>query len=214
MTLENSNIVRFPSKKIRIKKTMSKKPEQAQELMKWYIKYRLRSGLEGCYPISTSEKEDLWERLPKVCEQKGLNFFEFESETHHILMQPSQLVFFQFLFEPLNNNASQDSEDEDMDEDVDEVMDSYSVKIYSTDSPNPMIFQVDVDQPDPNDEGDQGEMSNFIFYALHICEEEELLHLTDEDGETAFFRGSSIALVEIPLKVLQPEGLRLVKNNE
>lgn len=50
-------------------------------------------------------------------------------------------------------------------------------------------------------------MNDFLFYALNAHEEEQLLHFIDEDGETAFFKASSIALVEIPLKALQTEEL-------
>lgn len=171
--------------------------DKFQESKKWFFKYRLRNGVEGCYPISGSDKERLWNGLQKICEKKDVNFFEFDSKTHRILMQASQLTFFQFLFEPICSITSQDCNDDDSD--------SYPVKFYFTDSPHPIILHVEEDEPDPEDEGNEGEMSNFLFSALHLCEEGELLHVTDEDGETAFFRGSSIALVEIPLEVFQFE---------
>lgn len=50
-------------------------------------------------------------------------------------------------------------------------------------------------------------MNNFLYYASNIHNEEEWLHFTDEGGETVFFRGSDIALVEIHLTVIQPEEL-------
>lgn len=190
---------------------MTEQPEQPDEpekitWVRWYIKYRLLNGVEGCYPISIEEKDSLWKRIPRNCEHKGLKFFEFDSLTHCILIQCSQLVFYQFLFEPLididpKDLARIDAMNKKVDED-DRA--SYAVKIYSTDRAEPMIFYVN-NEPDPNDEGDEGEMGNFIFDAIHINEEEPWLHLTDEDGETAFFQGSAIALVEVPLKVLYPE---------
>ncbi len=178
---------------------MPKKTSQSEELKKWVIKYRLQNGVEGCYPLSALEKNDLSIRLSKVCEEKGLNFFEFDTTTHRILMQSSQLIFFQFLFEPqYNDDFPNTSEEEE---------DPYAVKVYFTDNSNPMIFNVEVDQPDLADEGGQGEMNNFLFYALNAHEEEQLLHFTDEDGEPAFFKASRIALVEIPLAILQAEEL-------
>lgn len=174
-------------------------PDEAQEIpmVRWYIKYRLLNGVEGCYPISTSVKNDLWNRIPRNCEHKELRFFEFDSLTHRIVIQCSQLIFYQFLFEPLAHIDAREKFDE-------EDPESYAVKIYSTDRLDPMIFYVN-NEPDPTDEGDEGEMGNFIFDAIHINEEEPWLHLTDEDGETAFFQGSAIALVEVPLKVLYLE---------
>jgi hypothetical protein len=92
---------------------MSKKSKQPLEFMKWYFKFRLRNGFEGCYRISSEEKESLEERLPLICEAKGLEFFEFESLSHRILIQASQLVFFQFLFEPLSIKDPQDFNEDD-----------------------------------------------------------------------------------------------------
>lgn len=180
--------------------------DRFQELKKWFFKYRLRNGVEGCYPISGSDKERLWNGLQKTCKEKGVNFFEFDSKTHRILMQASQLIFFQFLFEPICGITHEDCND-------DEDNDSYPVKFYFTNSPRPIILQVEEDEPDPEDEGNEGEMSNFLFSALHLCKKGELLHVTDEDGETAFFRGSSIALVEIPLEVFQFENACTHKDN-
>lgn len=180
-------------------KKIPKRIEKPQDLRKWFIKFRLRNGLEECYPISSSEKEHLWNVLPEICEEKGLEFFEFNSKAHRILVQSSQLIFFQFLFEPLSIPYPKNS-----DEDANDA-DSYAVKIYCADNPKPLVFHVDIDEPDPNDEGNQGEMNNFLFYASHIYDKEQWLNFTDEDGETAFFRGTNIALAEIPLKVLQEE---------
>ncbi len=197
MTTKRSSSAQLSSKVN--KKQTAKKSQKFQELVRWFVKFRLQNGVEGCYPISTSEKNDLWERLPKVCINKGLDFFEFESKTHRILMQSSQLMFFQFLFECMPTIDLPDADEESTD--------SYPVKIYFIDNPNPMIFQVEVDEPDLKDEGNQGELNNFVYYVLNVHEEEKehLLHFTDEDGETAFFRGSSLALIEIPLEVLQTE---------
>ncbi len=199
MNSQNSHIIEFPHKKVRKIKTMSKKSRPFSELKKWFIKYRLRNGLERCYPILIPEKEELWGRLPKIGEQKELNFIEFDSLTHRILIQSSELMFFQFLFEPLYSKEAQDINNESVD--------SSAVKIYFIDNQNPMIFHVDADEYDPTDESDEGQMNNFVYYASNVCQEEEWLQLTDEDGETAFFKASGIALVEIPLKILQTKKL-------
>lgn len=176
----------------------SKKLDQPQQLLQWFIKCRLKNGLEKCYPISPKEKDLLWKNLPNICEGKGIEFFEFDSTAHRILIQASQLMFFQFLFEPLYMAEPRVFRRDEEEEDAE----AYAVKIYFSGDPNPQTFYADVDVPNPKDEGDQGEMNNFLYYALHVCDEEEWLHFMDEDGEIAFFRGASIALAEIPLKVL------------
>lgn len=124
---------------------ISKEPSQPEELKEWSIKYRLQNGVEGCHPISALEKNDLWEKLPKICGEKGLNFFEFETKAHRILTQSDHLIFFQFLFGPLCSNSPPEYDEDNSD--------PYAVKIYFTDNPNPMIFNIEVDQSDLADEG-------------------------------------------------------------
>jgi len=186
---------------------MLENPEKFQCVRAWFIKYRLRNGMEGCYLISESDKDRLWDMLQKIGEEKGIEFFEFNSDTHHILIQLSQVIFYQFLFEyvwfdPAQISEAQNSETQDAEtEDFEEDGDPYSVKIYFTNNPIPVTFNVDND-PNPKEEGDAGEMGNFIFFALN-ADEEDLLHFTDTGGETAFFRASTIALVETPLRLLE-----------
>jgi hypothetical protein len=164
--------------------------------MEWVIKCRLQNGVEKCYPISTSDKERLWNGLPNICEGKGVNFFEFDTDTHRIFMQSSQLMFIQFLFEPYG--ASSEEPDQD-------ITGSYPVKFYFVNDPNPLILHFYADEPaDPQDEGDEGEMQNFLYYMLLAHEESEVIPVTDMDGETAFFQPSSLALIETPLKIFEP----------
>ncbi len=178
----------------------------SEDFKRWFIKCRFRNGFEECYSLSTQEKDRLEKNLPYCCEQKGIEFFEFNSNNHRILIQASQLTFFQFLFEPqlidqLHNLGEENSENDDEEEN----RDNYAVKIYFVNDSTPMIFHVDEDQENPEDEGDQGEMNNFIYFALNIHDEGQMLHFTDEDGETAYFRGSDIAVAEIPLKVVNED---------
>lgn len=77
----------------------SKKLNKTQQLLKWSIKCHLKNGVEECYPISSKEKNHLEGMLPEICERKGIELFEFNSKAHRILIQASQLMFFQFLFE-------------------------------------------------------------------------------------------------------------------
>lgn len=178
-------------------KKLSKKREQPQQFLRWFIRFRLKNGMEECYAISATEKERLSSIVSNICEAKGIDFIEFDSKTHRICIQTSQLMFFQFLFEPPCIELPQTScEDEEEDPEL------YAVKIYPVDSPNPMTFYVDIDVPNPQDEGDQGEMNNFLYFLLHTSETDQWVNFTDEDGEVAFFRADRIALAEIPLKAL------------
>lgn len=200
MKSSTSNIVSFPKKK-RKRVSTSETLLKPDDFRKWFFKYRLRSGLEGCYPVSASEKRWVRDALPGICESEHISFLEFDSKKHRILIQSSQLVFFQFLFE--NYDAGKEEPKQNNEEDDDEN----KVVIYFSDSTTPLIFKVDDDVPDPKDEGNRGEMNNFIHSAQYIHEGHEMLNFTSEDGEVTFFRGSAISLAEIPLGVLNIQEL-------
>ena len=61
MVSDSTNIIKFPKKNRST--PMPNKPMQPDDWREWFFKYRLRNGLEGCYPISASEKEYLWNRV-------------------------------------------------------------------------------------------------------------------------------------------------------
>ncbi|MEN8237516.1 MAG: hypothetical protein ABFQ95_08305 [Pseudomonadota bacterium] len=109
-------------------------------------------------------------------------------------------MFCHFLFEPLYP----EQQDEPVAEQEEEV-DSHPVKIHFINATTPMVLQVEEDQSNPDDEDDWGAMEEFVFYALNVVSQKEWLNITDEDGETAFFRGADIAMVEIPLQIFSSE---------
>lgn len=174
---------------------MPNSSDESQELVSWFIKLRLQNGVEKCYPISASTKDRLWGVLPRGHEESTSGFVEFDSLDHRILLQPSELVFFQFLFEPRPHIPDDPDEKEGASCD-------YPMTIYFMGSPDPVISNVYVDEPNPSDEGDEGEISNFLFYALFLNEDDPWLHFT-MDSDTSFFRGTAIALIEVPHTVFE-----------
>ncbi|MEN8236928.1 MAG: hypothetical protein ABFQ95_05235 [Pseudomonadota bacterium] len=198
-TETKKDLVKAPTSNKSSKKALTTKIETTNEpdpfvdFKRWLIKYRLSNGLEECLSIPTSDYKRLRQLFSTAKWIKGVDFFEFDSDTHRILIQSSQLRFCQFLFEP---PCFEDPEDPDA-----EATDSYPVKIYFINDPTPMVLHVEEDQSNPNDEDDWGEMQEFIFYALHAHSDEDWLNITDHYGETAFFRAADVAMIEIPLQV-------------
>jgi len=180
-------------------KTITHDPDPFVDFKRWFIKYRLSNGLEECLPIPTADYKRLYQLLSGTNLNKDVDFFEFDSGTHRILIQSSQLMFCQFLFEPPC------LEEPDVSDEEQKEVDSYPVKIHFINDPNPMVLQVEEDQYDPNDEDDWGAMKEFVFYALNAHSEENWFNITDHYGETAFFRAADVAMVEIPLKVFSTE---------
>ncbi|MEN8237504.1 MAG: hypothetical protein ABFQ95_08240 [Pseudomonadota bacterium] len=196
MASQKSNITEISTKAASNGKTMPRELSRTAE-RKWYVNYQLCNGLEKYYPITAKEKDQICDKLNTVYEDGIFDFLEYDTETHRILVQVSQLTFCQFMLESPDSYGSIESALEDMD--------FFSAKFYFVNTPNPVIFSSGPDQPDPADEGDEGQLNNFLHYLRGGYEKKQRLRLMDELGRIAFFRQEDLALVEIPLEVLNPQ---------
>jgi DNA-binding XRE family transcriptional regulator len=154
----------------------------------WSIVYRLRGGAEGVLPISQTEKNRLWNVVQRTQDK---TFVVFESEADVIILNLDHLLFCQFLFDPPGRITP-------------EKPAQNAVRVYLTDSKEPATFGIDAD--DPKDEEDLGQFGDLIFMADNYTgDENETFHFTDEDGETVFLRAEDLAMLQIPLWVLEPD---------
>ena len=161
--------------------------------------------------LSQHQKKNIFGTWVQEDERKHIPFLEFDSKTHRILIQSSELIFCQFLFE--NYYAGKPILEQGDEEDEEDKIDN-TVRIYFTHDIKPLELNVDDDVPDPKDEGNLGEMNNFIYFSHCINDGHEILNFTDENAETAFFKGSAIALAEIPLEVLNLPKLQLIDKSK
>lgn len=66
-------------------------------------------------------------------------------------------------------------------------------------------FNLDQDEGDPHEENDEGQFRGIFFDLDHSPEKQQLLSFLDEDGERVFLRAGSLALIEVPLWVVDPD---------
>lgn len=84
----------------------------------------------------------------------------------------------------------------------DEQVPLEEVGVFLCDSPEPLRFNVEVDEADAADEFDNGQLHNLIFTLENLVEPGEFIHFMDSDGEHAFFRAHDIAVLTVPLRLL------------
>jgi transcriptional regulator with XRE-family HTH domain len=153
----------------------------------WLLALRMRGGAKLTLPVSTADRY----RLRRNIEDSRLHaFFVCNSRSVSTAVNLNHLVHYHELFDP--GHLDGDWEDQKVDRE--------DVTIYLADSDQPLKFSVEPDEPESSD--DVGQMRHFLFMAETDVGEGEYLHFIDADGETAFFRASDVALVTVPLRVI------------
>jgi putative transcriptional regulator len=158
----------------------------------WTIRYRMRGGAEGSFPISGPDRRRLKTILHDEAEQ---GFVVLPSTDRQYALNLKHLVFCQLLF------------DRPSDEDVATQEKSHEVHFYLADQREPLCFDVDPDtsllgeQEDP--EPISVQLQDLFFYA-ELGASRHRLNFVDEDGERAFFRPDDVSMFSVPLWLIEP----------
>jgi hypothetical protein len=76
------------------------------------------------------------------------------------------------------------------------------VAVFLSDAATPVELTVDADEGDPTDPEDEGRLRDLLFEIESSPESGDFVSVLDIDGEEAFFRVDDLALVSIPLRLL------------
>ncbi|MCE0813574.1 helix-turn-helix transcriptional regulator [Buttiauxella sp. S04-F03] len=164
----------------------------------WTVKLYLRGQKECLFlPISPADKRRFHAYFQEKTYPDTERFFVFDSEQHRYALNAREVEFHQFLFEPLEPLEPL-LVDEGCDEDAD-----CNVCITLTNGGAAIGLSVESDVPE-DVTGDIGQLNS--FFDMLECEPEtaERFVITDEDGEDAFIRVGSIAMVRVTLDALEP----------
>lgn len=161
----------------------------------WTLVVRLRGHDEAMqFDISSADHDRLFRAVQD--EQTDTDYVScivFETPTHCVAINLSELVCCQFLYDLGNLEQSPDQDLET------------NAEVFFRGSSSAVRFNVDQDHGSPDDEDDEGDFRN-IFYSLDsgATEPSRRLHFADEDGESVFLRAGDIALLKVPLWVIDP----------
>lgn len=157
----------------------------------WTLKYLLRGGHEGQWPISSQDKR----RLFRIVQDPGTKRFAvFDTPTHRVAINTRHLSFSQFLFDaawPTDERGKEEGE----------------IEVHMISRTEPLTFTPEPDREDlaENPEAEEGGELQELFFTLEGApEDDETVGFTDVDGEMAFFRVGDIAMVSVPLWAVEP----------
>lgn len=159
----------------------------------WTLKLYLRGQHEPLFlPINQSDKRRFYAHFNEESQDDTIGFFVFDSDEYRFALNIREVVFHQFLFEVLPMLV----EEEDADEE-----DYSNVRITITNGGPTIRLSVESDEPEDQETGQLG-------YLFSMLESDPIIggryQITDVDGEDAFIRAGSIAMLQVALSALEP----------
>lgn len=150
------------------------------------------------FPLSPQEKRRLFQAIQgEMADPELTSFVVFESWDKRIAINLAELDACQFLSTPMVGVNEPDSST------VSEPLDKNHVFVFPKGSLVPMTFKPRVDRAADDEEA----MCDFgnVFSKLEMNPApSERLHFLDVDGESVFLRVGNVALLSVPLWVLNP----------
>lgn len=153
------------------------------------------------FPLSPQEKRRLFQTIQgEMADPEVTSFVVFESWDKRIAINLAELDACQFLSAPMVGVNEPDSST------VSEPLDKDHVLVFPKGSSAPMTFKPEVDRAADDDA--MGDFGNLLFQLEMNPAPSERLHFQDVDGESVFLRAGSVALLSVPLWVMNPGELR------
>ncbi|WP_407365471.1 helix-turn-helix transcriptional regulator [Enterobacter ludwigii] len=157
----------------------------------WTVKLWLQGQQDYLLlPISATDKRRFYYYFQEKTVPNTERFFVFDSSDYRYALNMREVVFHQFLSEGLRPIVDEE--------------DYFNVHITLVNGGPVIPLSVEPDAPQKEEADDIGQLN--AFFEKLDCEPEttDRYMLTDEDGEDAFIRIGSIAMVRVVLDALEP----------
>ncbi|EPA0315170.1 helix-turn-helix transcriptional regulator [Klebsiella aerogenes] len=163
----------------------------------WTVKLWLQGQQDYLLlPISAVDKRRFYYYFQEIASPNVERFFVFDSDQYRYALNMREVVFHQFLSDGLPPIVA--AENDDYEDDY------FNVHITLVNGGPVIPLSVEPDAPQNEEMDDIGQLN--AFFEKLDCEPEitDRYMLTDEDGEDAFIRIGSIAMVRVVLDALEP----------
>lgn len=178
--------------------TFEKLGEKGVELdsRTWYLKFLLRGHTKSfIYEISGQEKRRLFGSIQDENPSSDvMSFVVFETQAERIAVNLAEMVYCHFLFEATPMSYREPDEESE-------------VNLYFCGNQKRMDFRVEPDDVYLTLDEEMGEFNGIFFDLESFPERHSRLFFEDEDGEDVFLRVGDIALLIVPLWIVEPENL-------
>lgn len=163
----------------------------------WTVKLWLQGQQDYLLlPISAADKRRFYYYFQEKTVPNTERFFVFDSSEYRYALNMREVVFHQFLSDglrPIVDEQENDYED-----------DYFNVHITLANGGAEIPLCVEPDAPQNGEVDDIGQLNAFFEMLDGEPETTERYMITDEDGEDAFIRIGSIAMVRVVLDALEP----------
>jgi transcriptional regulator with XRE-family HTH domain len=163
----------------------------------WTLKYSLRGGAKGQFPISGPDMHRLHSVLQHQESRVDDDFVVLPSNDRQYALNLKHLVFCHLLFDPVSHVSTKEEDK------------SHEVEFYLADRSEPLRFLVDPDTGSIDDDYAEAEelcvQLQDLFYYAELGTEGRRLKFVDVDGETAFFRPDDVAMFSVPLWLIEQD---------
>uniref|UniRef100_Q47GG9 Helix-turn-helix motif protein n=1 Tax=Dechloromonas aromatica (strain RCB) TaxID=159087 RepID=Q47GG9_DECAR len=165
----------------------------------WTFKVLLKGhNAPMLFRISSTEQSRLYGLIQEEnSDSESASFVVFDTEDRRWALNLAELDFCHFLFDVSPAGAVRDESDSKETEE-----EACSVLLHFIGGGSPMALEVDVDEPDDMD--DTGQCGHVLYMLEMAPQQSDRYRIIDSDGEHAFIRAGSIALLSVPLAVLEP----------
>lgn len=174
----------------------------------WIFRVQLRGQsdvLDFC--VEPEEKRRLFSAVQSESgDDEELSFIVFDTKDERIGLNLAHCLYCHFIYEAREMGSS--------DENVSDEEEAGGVQAYFADLLTPVRFSVDMDRGEPGDEEDAGCFRTIFFYMDINVERNQRFYFEDGDGENVFIRAADLALLKVPLWVVDPDFLLIDDEDE
>lgn len=174
----------------------------------WIFRVQLRGQadvLDFC--VEPDEKRRLFGAVQSESgDDEELSFVVFDTKNERIGLNLAHCLYCHFIYEAWEMGSSDEN---DGDEEA-----ASDVQAYFADLLTPVRFSADMDRGQPGDEDDAGCFRTIFFYLETNVERDQRFYFEDADGEDVFIRAADLALLKVPLWVVDPDFLPVDDEDE
>lgn len=126
-------------------------------------------------------------------------FVVFDSAERRVAINLRELSYCHFLYDPSDRVVIEQEKPKTGD-----VLERDSALVYLVGGGEPLPLDLDIDEQFDDGDDEMGMCSGVLYDLEMDCPNARRIHLTDEDGESILIRAGNLAMLDIPLWVLEP----------
>ena len=177
------------------------------DLRVWTLKMGIRGYSEPFFfrNVSGLDKEQVFSGIQseESSSDERVNFVVFDSDSHRVAINLTELSYCHFLFDPVMENVLK------LGDNCDEVTETdksdYLARAYTVGGGPTLVLELDPDELSDDEVDEDMSQCRGAFYDLATaCVSSQRIFLTDQDGEQIAIRAGNLAVFMVSVNLLTP----------